>query len=184
MSDPEAIRAQIGRPLRGEVVGMAHCALGLPRVARVPPLLETGEPFPTRYWLCCPLARRRVSRLEAEGGVREAERRLAEDPELEARMARAHRDYAVERDAGVPAEAELRPRGGVAGLEAGVKCLHAHLAHHLAGGDNPIGAETAARIQPLECERSCVLPAEAASSSPARRDPAWREPPLPEPGPL
>ena len=34
--------------------------MGLPVVVAVPPLLDDGTPFPTRYWLTCPLARIRV----------------------------------------------------------------------------------------------------------------------------
>ena len=32
-----------------------------------------------------------------------------------------------------------RPSGGVGGTRTGVKCLHAHYAWHLAGGDDPVG---------------------------------------------
>ena len=32
-----------------------------------------------------------------------------------------------------------RPTGGVGGTRTGVKCLHAHWAWHLAGGDDPVG---------------------------------------------
>jgi hypothetical protein len=31
------------------------------------------------------------------------------------------------------------PSGGVGGTRIGVKCLHAHYAWHLAGGDDPVG---------------------------------------------
>jgi hypothetical protein len=32
-----------------------------------------------------------------------------------------------------------RPHGGVGGTRNGVKCLHAHVAWWLAGGDDPVG---------------------------------------------
>jgi len=32
-----------------------------------------------------------------------------------------------------------RPSGGVGGTRRGVKCLHAHIAWYLAGGDDPVG---------------------------------------------
>lgn len=38
------------------------------------------------------------------------------------------------------------PSGGVGGTRQGVKCLHAHLAWHLAGGDDPVGAWTAVQL--------------------------------------
>ena len=39
-----------------------------------------------------------------------------------------------------------RPSGGVGGTRQGVKCLHAHLAWWLAGGDDPVGEWVAARL--------------------------------------
>ena len=49
--------------------------------------------------------------------------------------------YAAERDAALPPHHEgPRPNGGVGGTRVGVKCLHAHYAWFLAGGDDPVGA--------------------------------------------
>ena len=92
--------------------------------------------MPTRYWL---VGRREVvavSRLESRGGVRRAEAEI--DPAL---VADAHRRYAAERDAQLPADhTGPRPHGGVGGTRTGIKCLHAHYAWFLAGGDDPVGA--------------------------------------------
>jgi hypothetical protein len=55
-------------------------------------------------------------------------------------LAEAHARYAAERDAALPpGHAGPRPSGGVGGTRQGVKCLHAHLAWHLAGGNDPVG---------------------------------------------
>ena len=55
-------------------------------------------------------------------------------------LALAHVRYAAERDAAVPPEHRgPRPTGGVGGTRRGVKCLHAHYAWYLAGGDDPVG---------------------------------------------
>ena len=63
-------------------------------------------------------------------------------------VADAHRRYAIERDAAIPAEhTGPRPSGGVAGTRTGVKCLHAHYAWYLAGGDDPVGAWVAEQLQ-------------------------------------
>jgi hypothetical protein len=98
--------------------------------------------MPTRYWLVDPELVRRVAALEASGGVREAE--AAIDPDA---LAAAHARYAAERDAALPAgHRGPRPHGGVGGTARGVKCLHAHLAWYLAGGDDPVGAWVAARL--------------------------------------
>jgi hypothetical protein len=98
--------------------------------------------MPTRFWLVGARERLAVDRLEAAGGVRAAEAEL--DP---AALADAHRRYAAERDGALPAgQAGPRPSGGVGGTRTGVKCLHAHYAWHLAGGDDPVGRWVAARL--------------------------------------
>lgn len=122
---------------------VARDAAGAPRVIRNAPFLHDGTPMPTRYWLVDPELGREVSRLEAAGGVRDAER--AVDP---AELTRAHAAYAAERDAAVPAgHAGPRPHGGVGGTRTGVKCLHCHLAWFLAGGDDPVGAWVVERLE-------------------------------------
>ncbi|MGD9798476.1 MAG: DUF501 domain-containing protein [Acidimicrobiia bacterium] len=116
-------------------------ALGDPVVLRNAPLLDDGTPMPTRYWLCGPALRQAVGRLEADGGVRAAE--AAVDP---ADLAAAHARYAAERDAALPpGHAGPAPHGGVGGTRVGVKCLHAHYAGFLAGGDDPGGRWVDAR---------------------------------------
>ena len=172
IDDHAAATVQLDRPLRatGEVV--ARCHLGMPVVVKVPPLLDDGTPFPTLYWLTCPLALKRIGRLESVGGVKQMERLLESDPELCASMDRRHESYAVERDALVPPDAQLRPQGGVAGLQRGVKCLHAHFGDYAAGGENPIGALVAPWVEPLDCAMPCVIGA----GGDVERNPAWREP--------
>lgn len=108
---------------------------GGPVVIRNAPLLADGTPMPTRYWLVGAAEREAVSRLEAAGGVRAAE--AAVDPGL---LDAAHLRYASERDDELPAGHQgPRPAGGVGGTRRGVKCLHAHYAWFLAGGDDPVG---------------------------------------------
>ena len=99
------------------------------------PVLDDGTPMPTRYWLLASEVRDAVSRLEASGGVDRAEAEV--DPD---ELVAAHGRYAAERDAAMPEGwTGPRPSGGVAGTRVGVKCLHAHYAWFLAGGDDPIG---------------------------------------------
>lgn len=98
--------------------------------------------MPTRYWLVDPDIRSAVSRLEATGGVREAE--SAVEPEA---IAEAHSRYAAARDSALPeGYSGPRPTGGVGGTRKGVKCLHAHVAWFLAGGDDPVGRWAAERL--------------------------------------
>lgn len=169
--DAGSVAAQLGRPVRGRWVVVSRCGLGLPTAIRVEPLLDDGTPFPTLYWLTCPLARRRIGRLEAGGGVAQFARRADEDDEFGARLERAHDDYRRERDALVadPAPPHL-PRGGVGGSAGGraVKCLHAHYAHTLGGAANPVGEAVRVDVEPLDCTEPCVVGGQI--------NRAWREP--------
>ena len=137
-----AVTRLLGRAPRGRFTVVVRGAGGEPVVIRNAPLLDDGTPMPTRYWLVDPDLVRRVAALEAAGGVREAERTVDA-----AELAAAHRRYAAERDAALPPQHRgPRPHGGVGGTARGVKCLHAHLAWFLAGGDDPVGAWVAARL--------------------------------------
>jgi hypothetical protein len=173
-SSQEVISAQLGRPLRAASKPLVRCHLGLPVVIEVPPVLDDGTPFPTHYWLSCPLAVRRVSRIESRGDIGLMERRVDNDPEFEQRLMAAHERYRLDRDQMLPDDAVHRPSGGVAGASFGVKCLHAHYADHAAGGafrdprDNPVGELVAAEIEPLDCSVPCVID--------GRRNPDWVEP--------
>ena len=171
--DAKVVEAQIGRPLRAGCDVVCRCHLGLPVVTAVPPILDTGEPFPTSYWLGCPLAQRRISRIEAAGGVREAAERAEREPEFAQALADAHRRYAQDRDRQVPATARHKPQGGVGGARRGVKCLHAHYADSAAGNANPVGELMRARIEPLNCNHPCVL----VDAGGAHRNADWQEPP-------
>ncbi len=98
-------------------------------------MLDDGTPMATRYWLVGEPERRLVAQLESDGGVRAAEAAVDAD-ELRA----AHERYALERDGAIaPGVRGPRPSGGVGGTRRGVKCLHAHYAWFLAGGDDPVG---------------------------------------------
>ncbi len=158
MDDRSVVELQIGRPPRSLVEVGARCHLGLPTVIDVPPILDDGTPFPTTHWLTCPLALLRVSRLESEGGVRDADALIASDPVAAEAFGVAMDRYRVRRDSLIPADWDgPRPSGGVAGSQGGVKCLHAQYADTASGNDNPIGSGVAAKIEPLDCVAPCVL---------------------------
>lgn len=142
LSDHTAVTALLGRPPQGEFEVCVRDHEGQPVVIRNAPLLDDGTPMPTRYWLVDEQLRREVSRLEASGGVKRAEAEV--DP---GDLARAHRAYAAERDAALPDDHRgPAPSGGVGGTRKGVKCLHAHYAWHLAGGDDPVGRWVAEQV--------------------------------------
>ncbi len=134
-SDREAVARLLGRVPSGAFSVVLRDGHGAPAVILNEPLLDDGTPMPTRFWLVDPGLREAVSRLEAGGGVRQAEAALAPDA-----VADAHARYAELRDRALPAgHSGPRPSGGVGGTRRGVKCLHAHLAWFLVGGDDPVG---------------------------------------------
>ena len=142
MDDRAAVTALLGREPQSAFVVVVRHDDGSPVVIQNPPLLDDGTPMPTRYWLVGEPERTLVSALESEGGVRCAEA----DVDATA-LAAAHERYACERDGALAAgHTGPRPRGGVGGTRTGVKCLHAHYAWYLAGGDDPVGAWVEARL--------------------------------------
>lgn len=69
--------------------------------------------------------------------------RLHEDPNFAAAFEAAERDYVSHRDK----LAKLEAGGGIGGGPSDrVKCLHAHLAHHLVCRCNPVGEWVEERI--------------------------------------
>ncbi|HEV7622501.1 MAG TPA: DUF501 domain-containing protein [Amnibacterium sp.] len=138
-ADLAAVADQLGRPAR-DVLGIpARTRDGAPAVVSTSPRLADGTPFPTFYYLTHPVLVAAMSRLEADGRMRELNHRLETEPELAAAHEAAHRAYLADREA-----VALVPE--LAGVSAGgmptrVKCLHALAAHALAAGRgvNPIG---------------------------------------------
>jgi hypothetical protein len=140
--DVAAVTVLLGRTPQGEFDVVVRDAAGGPVVVRNAPLLRDGTPMPTRYWLVGARERVVVGRLESEGGVDAAEAAVGLD-----RIAEAHARYARERDSAIPrGHRGPRPSGGVGGTRRGVKCLHAHYAWFLAGGDDPVGRWVADRL--------------------------------------
>ena len=73
LDDRVAVRALLGRDPAAEFEVVVRSSDGAPVVIRNAPFTEDGTPMPTRYWLVGADWNRAVSRLEAAGGVREAE---------------------------------------------------------------------------------------------------------------
>ena len=133
--DHDRVASLLGRPPKAAFEVVVRGDDGEPVVIRNAPLLADGTPMPTRYWLVGAAEQEAVGRLEAAGGVRAAQ--AAVDPD---ELAAAHARYHAERDAALPQGHDgPRPAGGVGGARRGVKCLHAHYAWFLAGGDDPVG---------------------------------------------
>lgn len=153
VADADAVARLLGRSPAGRCRVVVRRSSGSPAVIENEPWLEDGTPMPTRFWLVDPALCAAVSRVEAAGGVRRAA--AAVDPaELAAAHLRHQADrnrwaavlLAARRTAGLPARG--RPAGGVGGTRRGVKCLHAHLAWRLAGGDDPVGRWVVDQLDP------------------------------------
>jgi exopolyphosphatase / guanosine-5'-triphosphate,3'-diphosphate pyrophosphatase len=141
-ADLDAVRQQLGREPTTPFSVVARCSAGHPLVIRNRPLDADGHPFPTLYWLTCVDAVKKVSRVESEGSIAA----LGADLAIAEGLEEAHRAYATERGEMVPGAEEW---GGVGGTRRGIKCLHAHYAYHLAGGDDVVGRWTATQVEPI-----------------------------------
>jgi exopolyphosphatase/guanosine-5'-triphosphate,3'-diphosphate pyrophosphatase len=145
-SDLALVRDQLGRDPLTTFSVVVRCGDGHPLVIRNHPTDQKGDPFPTLYWLTCPDAVKAVSRLEADGWIKRLDGRAGDDSAFGRQLDGAHADYARERARWAPGADKL---GGVGGARTGIKCLHAHYAHHLAGGPDPAGAWVAEHAGPV-----------------------------------
>jgi hypothetical protein len=119
------------------------------------PRLEDGSPFPTLYWLTCPILLKRVSRLEGTGAMAKLNEELARDSNARARLHSAVERYATRRDELERIETDAPPGGG----PARVKCLHAHVAHNLADPPNWAGGRALESTGWPDCVAPCVTSA-------------------------
>ncbi len=108
------------------------------------------KPFPTTYWLLCPNLRLAISHLEQGGFLKAMLTRMEQDSAFRDAYLRgqaAVSEERVRRSAEILSQplpekmAKVLRETSVAGSHhlMGLKCLHAHAAHALAGGENPVG---------------------------------------------
>lgn len=157
-TDLEAMRRQLGRPMRGVAAVGHRCPCSLPDVVTTEPRLPDGTPFPTTYYLTCPRAASRIGTLEGSGLMKEMQARLGEDEELATAYRAAHEAYLADR-------AALGDVPEIDGVSAGgmpdrVKCLHVLAGHALVAGPgvNPLGDEVLALLGDWWSEGPCVDP--------------------------
>jgi hypothetical protein len=149
-SDRAVVERQLGRPPRAFRRVVVRCPFGRPAVTEQAPYDDSGEPFPTTYWLTCPHLVAAVSRLEAAGGVERWSRAAAEDAGLRGSLERAHeqqRQLRPELDLGV---------GGARRSAGSLKCLHAHVAFALARPGYELGERIVAELEPLWPDVCCT----------------------------
>ena len=128
-----------------------RCPFGRPAVTEQAPYDESGEPFPTQFWLTCPHLVAAVSRLEAAGGVERWSEAARADPELARSLAAANAE-----------QRRLRPEldAGIGGStrSGSLKCLHAHAAFALARPGYELGDRVLAELPSLwPSDRCCSV---------------------------
>ena len=129
--DREVVASQLGRePAPFRVA--ARCPAGRPSVIEN----ERRREMPTTFWMTCPSLAAAISRIEAGGGVRQAQEEIGAE-EVENVHAEHLRRYGS-RVAGV----------GAGGAPGRVKCLHAFTALQVSGAlPNPVARWTIDRIE-------------------------------------
>jgi uncharacterized protein len=149
-ADRQIVERQLGRPPRAFRRVVVRCPFGRPAVTEQAPFDDSGEPFPTTFWLTCPRLVAAVSRVEAAGGVERWSRAAAEDEELRVSLERANED-----------QRRIRPELdlGIGGARRGagsLKCLHAHVAFALARPGYELGERVLAELEPLWPDVCCT----------------------------
>ena len=141
-SDRAVVERQLGRPPRAFRQVVVRCPFGHPAVTEQHAFDDSGEPFPTTFWLTCPQLVAAISRLEAAGGVERWTQAVAEDPKLGASLEWANAEQRALRP-----ELDLGVGGARAGAKT-LKCLHAHVAFALARPGYELGERILAELDP------------------------------------
>ena len=160
--DRELVAKQLGRPPRAFARVVVRCPFGRPAVTEQSPYDDSGEPFPTTYYVTCRHLVAAISRLEAAGGVERWSERAQHEPDLAASLVRA-----TEEQRRVRTELAAGRTGSDRGasLELGIggsrnpeqlKCLHAHVAYAMARPGYELGERIADEVVPLWPERCCM----------------------------
>jgi uncharacterized protein len=164
MDDRAVVEAQLGRPPRAFRRVARRCPFGRPAVTEQSPYDDSGEPFPTTYYLTCPHLVAAVSRLEAAGGVERWTEAAGSDPQLAESLLRATEEQREARrelagtETGRDEGASLRLGIGGASRPERLKCLHAHVAFALARPGYELGDRVFAEIDSPWPESCCMMP--------------------------
>jgi hypothetical protein len=162
VDDREVVERQLGRAPRAFRSVVVRCPWSRPAVTEQAPFDDSGEPFPTTYYVTCPQLVAAISRLEAAGGVERWSEAAQSEPELAASLAGA---VAEQRRVRLELAAGQRGPDEGASLELGIggsanpaqlKCLHAHAAFALARPGYRLGEEILSEIDPL-WPRTCCM---------------------------
>jgi hypothetical protein len=128
-----------------------HPTLGHPMVIKVEPWVR-GAPFPTLFWMTCPILKKEISHLESAGWVGKLEaEHFTKDSENLNLLKTHHTAYLQERIqafenssyewSDIPEAMEkIIKETGIGGIHDfdHIKCMHLHYGHHLAR-ENQVG---------------------------------------------
>lgn len=148
------LRQTMGRMPRNALGVAVRCPAGHPCVLACYPLTphparhpEKRKPFPTCYWLVCPTLSHRLAVLESRGLIRQMESELQSDARFQQQIAGDHERSIRQREQWLTPQDRhwMQQQGWLAAQSArgiggmthwtSIKCLHLHLAHHLADAD-------------------------------------------------
>lgn len=161
--------ALLGREPRTPFIIKTRCANGSPQTLVANPVFfedNLWKPFPSFIWLVCPRLKTLAADLEQHGMVRFYSQKLNDDADFREEFLKGQREIAEYRfqmaqemyEGELPEHiSDILKNTTVAGSRdfRGVKCLHAHLAHYLAFGNNPIGEDVFKKIGPCTVEDNC-----------------------------
>lgn len=159
------IKGQLEDPAENVIKVIKYCPTNYPMVILVHPFYN-DKPFPTIYWLSCPVIKEDIFKLEDAGYIERLKIKKNETKEFRKKLEDAHNRYSKSR-IDLLSENELENakeisedlfnmllKSGVAGIreKEGIKCLHGHFADYIITRDNPVGREVAKEIDiPSNC---------------------------------
>ena len=157
-NEKQTVEIQLDRKIRSRIDIVAKCHFDLPIVVDVPKNLDDGTPFPTMYWLTCPMYVKKVSTLESNGMVKNLDKQLVDNKKLNKLWRKRQKSYENERNKKYKSLPNIiSPNGGVGGTTKSIKCLHSHLADELVSGENVIGKVVLESVGGCNCNEPCII---------------------------
>ena len=115
-NEKQTVEIQLNRTVRSNIDVVAKCHFDLPVVVDVPKNLDDGTPFPTMYWLTCPMYVKKVSTLESNGMVKDLDQQLVDNKKLSKLWRKRQKSYENERNKKYKSLSNtISPIGGVGG---------------------------------------------------------------------
>lgn len=145
-NDWNQVTELLGRTPRGlHRVVRYHPKEKHPMVIEVIPYVE-GAPFPTLYWLTCPILKKEISHIEKDGVIEQFEKEIfSPGSDFNKVLKENHQNYRDQRiklfektigdwNLMPEAMATIIKETGIGGISDfnHIKCFHLHYAHHLA----------------------------------------------------